>query len=101
MPEPYYLRYLPHEDQPQDEVDLRALGESLIGFSRLASEFSRVLGIRGEITVSATHTREGSLIIETLIDLSSAGVEVFESAQDLYDFLKITSKEAWSTATGG
>jgi hypothetical protein len=101
MPEPYYLRYLPHEDQPQDEVDLRSLGESLIGFSRLTTEFSRVLGIRGEITVSATHTREGSLIIETLIDLSSAGVEVFESAQDLYDFLKITSKEAWSTATEG
>lgn len=48
--------------------------------------------------MTATHTHEGSLIIETLLDLQSAGVEVFDSAQALYDFLKITSKEAWEEA---
>lgn len=98
MPQPYYLRFIPHKDLPQNEVELRALGESLIGFSRITSEFSKVLGIRGEISVTATHTHEGSLIVETLLDLQSAGVEVFESAQALYDFLKITSHEAWKEA---
>lgn len=93
------MRFVPHEDLPSDEVELRALGESLIGFSRITSEFSKVLGIRGEISVTATHTHEGSLIIETLLDLQSAGVEVFDSAQALYEFLKITSQEAWEEAT--
>lgn len=98
MPQPYYLRFCPHEGLPHDEVELRALGESLIGFSRITSDFSKVLGIRGDITVTATYTHEGSLIIETLLDLQSVGGEVFETAEALYDFLKITSEESYNEA---
>lgn len=98
MSEPIYLRYTPIDGEPQHEVELRTIGESLVGFARVAEEYARILGIRGNLVLSVTYTREGSLIFDLLVDLQQCGDLVFETAQQLYDFLKISSAENYQTA---
>lgn len=100
MPQPLYLRYTPNEGKPQHEVELKALGESLLGFTRVTEEYSRILGISGELVITATYTREGSLVINLLVELQQTGQVVFETAQHLYDFLKITSVEEYLASIG-
>lgn len=98
MSEPYYIRYTPQQGFDSHEVDLRALGESLIGFADLTKELAGILGIRGELVTTATRTQDGSVVIVTLIDLSASGDFIFESTQHGLDFLKIYSSQAYSNA---
>lgn len=98
MSEPYYIRYTPQLGFNSHEVDLRALGESLIGFADLTKELAGILGIRGELVTTATRTQDGSVVIVTLIDLSTSGDFIFETAQHGLDFLKIYSPQAYSNA---
>ena len=100
MAEHYYIRYSPVEGAPENEVDLKSLGESLIGYSRISSEFTRILRIRGDIRISATSFRDGSLIIDTMVELQKGGDTLFSSAQDYFDMLQLASRDAWSKATG-
>ncbi|MGJ8678402.1 MAG: hypothetical protein ACSHX0_12865 [Akkermansiaceae bacterium] len=99
MSEHYYLRYTPVEGAPQNEVDLRTLGQSLIGFSRISSEFTKILRIRGEIRFSATTFKDGSVIVDTLVELQKGGDALFSSAQDYFDLLQLSSRDAWAKAT--
>lgn len=83
-----YLRFT-GSDQDDSEVALSELGESLVGFDSIFQEFARILHLEGGVEVSATASRDGSLIIDTVLALSDATSLGFDSFQALLNALEL------------
>lgn len=81
----------------KDGVDLKTLGESIVGFNEVIKESAKVLRIKGEISIRAKTARDGSIILEILTELSSLASTVpFENIQAYLDFLTLAGKEVAS-----
>ncbi len=70
-------------------VSLSELGESLVGFDTVFREFTRILRLEGGVEISATESREGSVVIDILLELSSDANAVFDSAQAFLTALEL------------
>lgn len=82
-------------DPEKTGVDLKTLGESIVGFNDAIKYTARVLQVKGEISVMANVAKDGSIIFEILTELSSIAQEIpFENLQAYLDFLKLVGKQA-------
>ena len=78
----------------KDGVDLKTLGESIVGFNEAIKESVKVLRIKGEVSVRAKTARDGSIILEILTELfSPASTIPFENVQAYLDFLALVGKQ--------
>ncbi|MCK9351631.1 MAG: hypothetical protein WCT49_01135 [Candidatus Paceibacterota bacterium] len=83
-------------------VDFSAFGESLIGIDHLFKNYINVLHMKGDVQIQAESAREGSVIIDLLIQLHT--VAPFLDWQAYRDFMQLvgekipTSDMVWSNA---
>lgn len=78
----------------KDGVDLKTLGESIVGFNEAIKESVKVLRIKGEISIKAKTARDGSIVLEIFTELSSlASTAPFESIEAYLDFLALVGKQ--------
>ncbi|MBU1613561.1 hypothetical protein KKC87_04005 [Patescibacteria group bacterium] len=88
-----FIKFKGLNDEP---IDLDLFGESVVGFGKLIPEIFKISGIKGEINVKATKLREGSLIVDVLIELFTR--LPFDNVQDYLDFLRVVGGTAYHTA---
>lgn len=94
-----HFKFNPCEGEDVDEIALIDLGASLVGFDRLVRELIKTTRIKGVVSIRAAAFREGSIIIDALVEIKDFVEELpFETISDLLDFLKISSSVAWETA---
>lgn len=95
----FFIKYRGINASNDSAVDLVALGESIIGFDALIKDIFEISKINGEVSVSATKTRDGSLIVDILVTISNiANAIPFERVEDLLNFLRIVDHNAWELA---
>jgi len=92
-----YLRFK-GTDNDENPVGLSELGESLVGFDYVFREFARVLRIEGGVQVSATSSRRGSVIVDTLISGAQSAVHWFGTVNDFLTFLELVKGPLWEKA---
>ena len=83
-----HLRYV-GTDGDDSTIALSELGESLVGFDYVFRELTRILRIEGGVEVSATESREGSVVIDILLQLSNAADTLFDSVQAFLTALEL------------
>jgi len=84
-------------DPEKGGVDLKTLGESIVGFNSVIKETVKVLRIHGEVSVKASVVKDGSIIFEILTELSSIVSSIpFENLQSFLDFLELVGKQTVS-----
>ena len=76
-------------NEDDSTILLSELGESLVGFDYVFRELTRILQLEGGVEVSATESREGSVVIDILIQLSNAKDALFDSAQAFLTALEL------------
>lgn len=95
----FFIKYRGIQASNDSIVDLVALGESIIGFDALIKEVFRISKMNGDVSISATKTRDGSLIVDILVAVSNIiGSTPFERVEDLLNFLKIVDHNQWEQA---
>jgi len=94
-----HLRYKGIDNQDDSCVDLTDLGKSLVGFDKLLRELIKITKINAEVSIKATATRDGSVIVDLLIKLQELSELVpFKNVNDLLDYLQIANDIAWKEA---
>ena len=95
----FFIKYRGIDEQNDSQVDLVALGESIVGFDAVIREIFRISKIKGDISINASKTREGSLIVDIVITLADIIDKIpFEKVPELLDFLRVVSQEAFDKA---
>lgn len=95
----FFIKYRGIDKQNDSQIDLAALGKSIIGFDKVIKETFKISKIKGDIAVIASKTREGSLIIDILIFfIDKADSIPFDRAIDFLNFLKVVSQETYNQA---
>lgn len=99
MRAPLYFRYTGIEETSASEIPLEDLGRSLIGFDHVIKDLARVIRLNGVIEVKAASYHEGSLILDTILELKLELDQLpFETVDQLLDFLRLASDAAWHEA---
>ena len=99
MSENLYLRYKGIVPENDSLVDLTDLGKSLIGFDKAVTKLIKVVRLKGDISLKATACREGSLIVDIIIDTYNyIQAQPFEDFNAYLDFLKIVNEELYNNA---
>lgn len=94
-----YLRYVGAYTENDSEIPLSDLGKSLISFERLAKELASICRINGEITITATPSREGSHIVDAIVHVTTAlGEQPFDNPAHLIEFLKVAGEISYEQA---
>lgn len=94
-----YLRFVGSDLEDDSQIQLSDLGRSLIGFENLVGSIGKVCGLNGDWVVTATSSRQGSHIVDTIIQLkTSLGQLPFDSIEHLLEFLKMGNEIAWAEA---
>ncbi len=89
----FFIKYKPASNSA---IDFSLLGESLIGYEELLRQLiNNVAQIKGDVKVRAIKAREGSIIFDTSI-IVSTGTEFFIHANHGLEFLKIVGGDAYS-----
>jgi hypothetical protein len=95
----FFIKYRGTDKQDDSQVDLVALGESIIGFDTVIREVFKVSKIKGDISVSASKTSEGSLVVDVVIALAEASKHIpFENIVDFLNFLCVVNQEVYTQA---
>lgn len=95
----FFIKYRGIDPKHDSQVDLVALGESIIGFDGVIREIFKISKIKGDISVNASKTREGSLIVDVLIAIAEATNSIpFDTISDFLDFLSVTNQELHTQA---
>jgi hypothetical protein len=68
----------------ESEIPLEDLGRSFLGFHQAIHDFTRIIGLNGEIRITAVTSSEGSQIIDAILELNLV--------------LQMTSEYAWKEA---
>jgi len=94
-----YLRYVSINPDEESNIPLGDLGNSLVAFERLVSDLSDVCRLDTKVEVLATTHREGSHIVDLLLQAQAELNSLpFESTDQLLEFLKLTSVDLWQEA---
>lgn len=95
-----YIKYTGSNPEDDSSIPLSDLGKSLISFERIITDISDLLGISTKVEVLATTHREGSHIIDLLLQVSeSIDYLPFDSPEQFLEFLKLANDELWRQAT--
>jgi len=78
------------------EIPLSDLGKSLASFEKLVGDLVKICRINGDVVVTATVSREGSHIVDTLVYINGTiGQLPFDSPEYLIQFLKLIGDDSW------
>jgi len=91
MQSSFYIKYEGKNNANDSSVDLSVLGESILGFDFLIKELIKIIGIQGEVSVKAKRGREGSVIIDLILEIISKAP--FDNLQSYYEFLRFAGAE--------
>jgi hypothetical protein len=95
-----FLKYSGSYTENDSEIPLSDLGKSLVSFENLVTDLIKICRINGDVVVTATTTREGSHIVDTIIHINGAvGQLPFDSPEYLIQYLKLVGDESWRIAT--
>ncbi|MBN1638428.1 MAG: hypothetical protein JW866_05650 [Ignavibacteriales bacterium] len=95
----FFIKYHGPDDTNDSEIDLVALGESIVGFDRVIKDIFYISKINGDISVSASKTQKGSLVIDIVIAVGNLGSSIpFDKIIDFLNFLKVVDQEVWAQA---
>lgn len=82
-----FLKYNGSFTENDSEIPLSDLGKSLVSFERLVGDLIKICRINGEVVVTATTTREGSHIVDTIVHINGAiGQLPFDSPEYLIQY---------------
>jgi hypothetical protein len=93
-----FIKYKGIDSKHDSNIELFTLGESIIGLDRAIKDIFKISKIVGDLNISISGTRKGSLIIETVNSILLLRDIPFEKVEDLLNFLKIMDKEIYLTA---
>jgi hypothetical protein len=95
-----YIKYTGSDSRDDSNIPLSDLGKSLISFERIVNDLSEIFGIDAKVEVLATTHREGSHIVDLLLQISDAFDSLpFDSPEHFLEFLKFANEEAWRHAS--
>lgn len=95
-----FLKYLGSYTENDSEIPLSDLGKSLVSFEKLVGDLVKICRINGDVVVTATVSREGSHIVDTLIHVNgTVGQLPFDSPDYLIQFLKLLGDDSWKQAS--
>ncbi len=95
-----FLKYMGSYTENDSEIPLSDLGKSLVSFERLVGDLVKICRINGDVVVTATASREGSHIVDTIIHINGTiGQLPFDSPEYLIQFLKIAGDNSLQKAT--
>lgn len=75
------------------ELDLKTLGESLIGFNSVIPEILSNTKLNGEIKVSVVDVNQGSIIFWVELQVILTLLEAFRNIKELHEFLQVVDPE--------
>ncbi|HMN11871.1 MAG TPA: hypothetical protein PKD55_06045 [Bellilinea sp.] len=91
-----FLKYVGAFTENDSEIPLSDLGKSLASFERLVAELVKICRVNGEVVVTATVSREGSHVVDTIIHINNvAGQLPFDVPEYFIQFLKMAGDESW------
>lgn len=94
-----FIKYTGSYTENDSEIPLSDLGKSLVSFEKLVADLIKICRINGEVVVTATATREGSHIVDTIIHINGAiGQLPFDSPEYLIQYLKLVGDDSWRKA---
>jgi len=95
-----YIKYTGSDPRDDSNIPLSDLGKSLISFERIVNDLSEIFGIDTKVEVLATTHREGSHIVDLLLQVSDTFDSLpFDSPEHFLEFLKFANEEAWRQAS--
>jgi hypothetical protein len=94
MQQSLFIRYV-GAGSDDSQVPLSDLGVSLLGVERAYKDLSYAIGIKAELELSAKGTSNGSLVVQALVTLPDTLPYLFNSNQELLDFLRIEGAAAY------
>lgn len=95
-----FLKYMGSYTENDSEIPLSDLGKSLVSFEKLVGDLVKICRINGDVVVTATASRKGSHIIDTIVHINGAiGQIPFDSPEYLIQFLKIAGDDSWQKVT--
>jgi len=78
------------------EIPLSDLGKSLASFEKLVGDLVKICRINGDVVVTATVSREGSHIVDTIVHINGTiGQLPFDTPEYLIQFLKLVGDDSW------
>lgn len=75
------------------DLDLKTLGESLIGFNSVIPEILSNTKLNGEIKVSVVDVNQGSIIFWVELQVILTVLEAFRNIKELHEFLQVIDPE--------
>lgn len=91
-----FLKYVGVFTENDSEIPLSDLGKSLASFERLVGELVKICRVNGDTVVTATVSREGSHVVDTVIHINNiAGQLPFDTPEYFIQFLKMAGDESW------
>ena len=95
-----FIKYRGPDTNNDSEINLVALGGSIIGFDAVIRDIFRLSKIKGDIDICASKTEEGSLIVDIIVAIVNNSDSIpFDRVPDLLDFLKVVNTELWNQAS--
>ncbi len=95
----FFIKYNGKSDSNGSPIDLVVLGESIVGFNSVVKEIFKISKLKGNISISASKIREGSIIIDVIIFVSQHADEMpFDKVIDFLNFLKVISQDSYTEA---
>jgi hypothetical protein len=95
----FFIKYNGKSDSDGSPIDLAVLGESIVGFNNVIKEIFKISKLKGDISISASKIREGSIIVDVIIFVSQHADEIpFDKVIDFLDFLRVISQDSYAEA---
>ncbi|MEK9159439.1 MAG: hypothetical protein AAB383_01785 [Patescibacteria group bacterium] len=95
----FFIKYRGTNSESDSEIDLGTLGDSIVGFNSVIKEVFSISKIQGELKVTATELRQGSLIVDIILKIFVENKEaIFKTIPDLLDYLKVIDVDACKRA---
>lgn len=89
-----YIRYKGIDPDDDGRIHLAELGRSLTGFDSLLRDLAHVLRLNGDLDVTISSPKRGSILVEILACVAETNSAIpFETVRDFLEFLKVANRE--------